>query len=242
MKTIILLSALFLATSSSASVIGKVKRSRVIGASYTRVGSLNGDCTGTLIGPRHVVTAAHCIYDLKSKKYQQMKYFKAGQNGLLLPGVESPIIDRFAHPKYMNSGDMRYDVAMVILKYPIGEQLGYYPIHLDTNDWNLNPKTLAFERLGTLVGYPGDKFPGTMWYVNCTFGYQVGTALRPAYYCDTFGGMSGSAILVKNKQGKTVISGVHAYGVIPGILDRNSGALFYGDVMTFLQGIFNIYR
>ena len=50
-------------------------------AAHRRIVQMGGGCTGTLVGPRHVVTAGHCIYSRRNGTWADNFWVRAGANG-----------------------------------------------------------------------------------------------------------------------------------------------------------------
>jgi glutamyl endopeptidase len=176
---------------------------------YRAVGSIAIGCTGTLVGPHHVLTAGHCVYNVDNNKWYKRIEFSPGQNGEQFPYGTVAWKKALTVNGWTENHDERFDYAMIILDGDIGNQTGWlgfaYQEPMPPYLININ-------------GYPGDKPHGTMWHAECQID-QV-RAEKIYYPCDTAGGMSGSSIYVydKSKDSRTVY-GVHAYGAN----DRNSG-------------------
>ena len=221
---------------ASASVVGKLSRMQVqntTSITYRVFGQVEDFCTGTMIGPRLVLTAAHCVYDLETKTPTGARHFSPARTGNTKPFGEIEVVKTYVDAAYY-AGDASRDVAVLVLKEPIGLKTGWLEIAWDVAVLPPHRSALGGRSGGgAITGYPGDKAQSTMWLVACDFYVPPIAPHTPQYTCDTFGGMSGSALIAGGPGGRSMIFGVHTTGRG----HFNSGITLTGPNKTFVQGV-----
>ncbi len=101
-------------------------------------------CTGTLIGPNTVLTAAHCVHDADVLRME----FRLGSDAAA-PSEVIPILDAKAHPKYAPDIVGVHDLGVLYLKHV---PLSAFPLR--TRQAPLARTTAAATRLSSLfVGF-----------------------------------------------------------------------------------------
>jgi len=194
------------------SVIGPDNRTRInrtTDSPYRHIGRVATGCTGTLVGPKHVLTAGHCVSDGKGNFYSSLNVSIA-QNGSERPWGTSTWSAVKTTSGWLNGGDTNYDYALIVLdEPPHGGYAGYGVYQGDDH---------------SITGYPGDKPRGTMW----THSGPVSTSgsYRLCYTIDTYGGNSGSGIADSGN----FVRGVHTTGG-----SRNCGTRLTSTVYNTIQ-------
>jgi protease YdgD len=158
----------------------------------------DGSCTATLIGARHIATAAHCLAGENGGQVKAVS-FRAGAWGSgeqgearILDAVVAPDYSDRSEPPGQGNGD---DWAILTLDRDLGLEIGYVrPYVLNKDD--LSVIRNGGEFLISQAGYSWDTGEFPSGHMDC----RILTAYRDGSFihtCDTTRGDSGSPLLTR---------------------------------------------
>lgn len=160
---------------------------------YGYFGEYLGHCSGTMVGPDVVLTAAHCLYD---------PFFGWTENVAVVPGkngASEPFGFEWAEMWWVpdawvtTGGSSLFDWGLIALPdSTLGDVTGWMPVGVALTSTLQQPDFQP-----AIVGYPGDKPAGTMWGDGAQAFASV-SDFFVEYDIDTMGGQSGSAVYSYN--------------------------------------------
>jgi V8-like Glu-specific endopeptidase len=191
--------------------------------------------SGTLISPRHVVTAGHVIlndFPLSTGATARIQASRAivtpGRSGAAIPaGASSTGFIIVVTDAWRNNFDDRFDYGMITLLDPLGDRtppglrgpLGFWGSPTNGGGTQIAPlaRTAVQNQPVNIAGYPGDKPLGTMWRA---FGRVTSTNPSAGseliyYNLDTCRGHSGSPVWLRTGDTRNLVA-IHTGTCIPG--------------------------
>ena len=197
-------------------------------------GDLTGSCTGTFIGPKVLLTAAHCLFD--EHGFATDIVVVPGKDGPLDPFGFEFATNWWVPDAWIESADpTAFDWGLVVLESDaLGNEVGWLRVA------NLSTATLSHSQfMPAIVGYPSDKSPADSMWAGVKPSFLEVAPFFLHHDIDTMSGGSGSAVFSANLDSPNLgdIVGIHVLG---GPQSNRASRIDQGLLADLLEGCFQM--
>ncbi len=181
--------------------------------------------TGVLIGNRTVLTCAHVVVD--NQRWPDSMTFAPAKNGSQEPYGVFRVDKKAVRGEYWYDDNTEYDLALLTLDSPVGEQTGYMVI-------DVKPVSFFENMTVNIAGYPGDLGSAELYFAA---GSVTATSGNFIYHqVDTAGGQSGAPVWVYyEEEGGRQLVAIHTRGSTQRNLAIRLTQTFFDWINTYLK-------